>query len=50
MNTCLYWQLNYGFSLFYPQCLDDSRNWYKLRNSKGEVGHAPYTIIQAVRK
>ncbi|KAI0228914.1 Epidermal growth factor receptor kinase substrate 8 [Lamellibrachia satsuma] len=27
------------------EVLDESRNWWKLRNSKGEIGHAPYTIL-----
>ncbi|XP_036363344.1 epidermal growth factor receptor kinase substrate 8 isoform X2 [Octopus sinensis] len=27
------------------EILDDSRNWWKLKNSKGQVGHAPYTIL-----
>ena len=28
------------------QVLDDTRNWWKLRNQRGEEGHAPYTILQ----
>ncbi|GAB1601288.1 epidermal growth factor receptor kinase substrate 8-like protein 2 isoform X2 [Argonauta hians] len=27
------------------EILDDSRNWWKLRNNRGQVGHAPYTIL-----
>jgi len=28
--------------------LDSSKNWWKLRNTRGQVGHAPYTILQEV--
>ena len=28
------------------QILDDSKNWWKLRNSRGSEGFAPYTIVQ----
>ncbi|XP_013406979.1 epidermal growth factor receptor kinase substrate 8 isoform X6 [Lingula anatina] len=28
------------------EVLDDGRNWWKLRNSEGTVGHAPYTILK----
>ncbi|RUS73389.1 hypothetical protein EGW08_018849, partial [Elysia chlorotica] len=31
------------------QVLDNSRNWWKLRNHKGQVGFAPYTILKAVK-
>uniref|UniRef100_A0A0B7BDQ4 SH3 domain-containing protein n=1 Tax=Arion vulgaris TaxID=1028688 RepID=A0A0B7BDQ4_9EUPU len=31
------------------QVLDSSKNWWKLRNYKGEVGFAPYTILKAVK-
>ncbi|CAG5116293.1 unnamed protein product, partial [Candidula unifasciata] len=31
------------------QVLDSSKNWWKLRNYKGEIGFAPYTILKAVR-
>eukprot|EP00106_Octopus_bimaculoides_P021156 XP_014788598.1 PREDICTED: epidermal growth factor receptor kinase substrate 8-like protein 2 [Octopus bimaculoides] len=27
------------------EILDDSRNWWKLKNCRGQVGHAPYTIL-----
>lgn len=27
------------------EVLDDTRNWWKLRNCKGEIGHAPFTIL-----
>ncbi|KAK2190672.1 hypothetical protein NP493_70g01038 [Ridgeia piscesae] len=29
----------------YLEVMDESRNWWKLRNSKGAIGHAPYTIL-----
>lgn len=28
------------------QVLDRSRNWWKLKNCKGETGYAPYTILK----
>jgi hypothetical protein len=28
------------------EVLDDSRNWWRLRNIFGDVGHAPNTILQ----
>ncbi|XP_074660746.1 epidermal growth factor receptor kinase substrate 8-like isoform X2 [Tubulanus polymorphus] len=28
------------------ECLDDSRNWWKMRNCQGQMGHAPYTILR----
>jgi len=28
------------------EVLDRNRNWWKLKNSAGQVGHAPYTILQ----
>ncbi|PAA49581.1 hypothetical protein BOX15_Mlig033471g2 [Macrostomum lignano] len=28
------------------EVLDDSRNWWQLRNYIGEVGHVPYTILR----
>ncbi|BFZ05083.1 hypothetical protein BsWGS_08125 [Bradybaena similaris] len=31
------------------QVLDNSKNWWKLRNYKGEVGFAPYTILKAIK-
>ncbi|GFN86749.1 epidermal growth factor receptor kinase substrate 8, partial [Plakobranchus ocellatus] len=31
------------------QVLDSSRNWWKLRNHKGQVGFAPYTILKPVK-
>ncbi|KAH9491472.1 hypothetical protein Btru_044926 [Bulinus truncatus] len=30
------------------QVLDSSKNWWKLRNYKGQVGFAPYTILKQV--
>ncbi|KAL3842127.1 hypothetical protein ACJMK2_020176 [Sinanodonta woodiana] len=30
------------------QVLDSNRNWWKLKNYKGEVGYAPYTILKAI--
>lgn len=30
------------------QVIDKSRNWWKLRNSRGEVGHAPNTILKLI--
>ncbi|CAL1535450.1 unnamed protein product [Lymnaea stagnalis] len=30
------------------QVLDSSKNWWKLRNFKGQVGFAPYTILKQV--
>uniref|UniRef100_A0A1I8GBH3 SH3 domain-containing protein n=1 Tax=Macrostomum lignano TaxID=282301 RepID=A0A1I8GBH3_9PLAT len=30
------------------EVLDDSRNWWQLRNCVGEVGHAPYTILRVL--
>ena len=29
------------------EVLDDKRNWWKLRNVHGQVGHAPVTILRA---
>lgn len=29
----------------YLQILDDSRKWWKARNSRGQVAHVPHTII-----
>uniref|UniRef100_A0A0P4VUF5 Putative epidermal growth factor receptor kinase substrate n=1 Tax=Rhodnius neglectus TaxID=72488 RepID=A0A0P4VUF5_9HEMI len=29
----------------YLQVLDDSRKWWKARNSRGEVAHVPHTIV-----
>ena len=29
------------------EVLDDKRNWWKLRNFYGSVGHAPVTILRA---
>lgn len=26
--------------------LDSSRNWWKLKNCKGDMGYAPYTILK----
>ncbi|GFR76126.1 epidermal growth factor receptor kinase substrate 8 [Elysia marginata] len=31
------------------QVLENSRNWWKLRNHKGQVGYAPYTILKPVK-
>lgn len=28
------------------EVLDDKRNWWRLRNFQGEVGHAPVTILR----
>ncbi|XP_062606457.1 epidermal growth factor receptor kinase substrate 8-like isoform X2 [Saccostrea cucullata] len=28
------------------QVLDDSRNWWKLKNHEGHIGYAPYTILK----
>lgn len=33
-------------SFIYLQVLDNSRNWWKVKNYKGDVGHAPYTILK----
>jgi hypothetical protein len=27
------------------EILDDSRKWWKARNSRGHVGHVPHTIV-----
>merc|ERR1719412_2593237 len=27
------------------EVIDDSRNWWKTRNSRGEIGHVPHTIV-----
>lgn len=27
------------------QILDDSRKWWKARNSRGQVAHVPHTIV-----
>ncbi|KAK7477569.1 hypothetical protein BaRGS_00031174, partial [Batillaria attramentaria] len=32
----------------YLQVLDSSRNWWKVRNYKGETGYCPYTILKEV--
>jgi epidermal growth factor receptor kinase substrate 8 len=32
------------------QVLDSSKNWWKLRNYKGQVGFAPYTILKAMKE
>ena len=32
--------------MFIIQVLDKSRNWWKLKNYKGETGYAPYTILK----
>ncbi|PVD21182.1 hypothetical protein C0Q70_19350 [Pomacea canaliculata] len=32
----------------YLQVLDNSRNWWKVRNYKGEAGFCPYTILKEV--
>ncbi|BFZ16179.1 hypothetical protein BsWGS_19218 [Bradybaena similaris] len=31
------------------QVVDNSKNWWKLRNFKGEIGFAPYTILKEVK-
>jgi len=31
------------------QVLDNSKNWWKLRNYKKEVGFAPYTILKPLK-
>ena len=31
---------------FLLQVLDDSRNWWKLKNHEGHIGYAPYTILK----
>lgn len=28
------------------EVLDDKRNWWKLRNFYGNIGHAPVTILR----
>lgn len=28
------------------EVLDDKRNWWKLRNFYGSIGHAPVTILR----
>ncbi|KAK3102292.1 hypothetical protein FSP39_010265 [Pinctada imbricata] len=28
------------------QVLDDSRNWWKVKNVQGQIGYAPYTILK----
>lgn len=28
------------------QVLDDTRNWWKLKNHEGHIGYAPYTILK----
>ncbi len=28
------------------EVLDDKRNWWRLRNFQGEIGHAPLTILR----
>ena len=28
------------------QVLDDSRNWWKVKNHQGQIGYAPYTILK----
>lgn len=28
------------------EVLDDKRNWWRLRNFQGEIGHAPVTILR----
>lgn len=28
------------------EVIDDKRNWWKLRNYVGQVGHAPVTILR----
>ncbi|XP_048779459.2 epidermal growth factor receptor kinase substrate 8-like protein 1 isoform X5 [Ostrea edulis] len=28
------------------QVLDDTRNWWKLKNNEGHIGYAPYTILK----
>jgi len=30
------------------EVLDDTRNWWKLRNQNSEVGHAPFNILKMV--
>ncbi|XP_041366479.1 epidermal growth factor receptor kinase substrate 8-like isoform X2 [Gigantopelta aegis] len=30
--------------------VDNSRNWWKVRNYKGEMGHCPYTILRDLDK
>ncbi|KAK2157390.1 hypothetical protein LSH36_193g15031, partial [Paralvinella palmiformis] len=30
----------------YVEVIDSSRKWWKVRNYKGEVGHAPFTILR----
>jgi hypothetical protein len=30
------------------EVLDDSRKWWKARNSRGHVGHVPHTIVALV--
>ncbi|XP_076471438.1 epidermal growth factor receptor kinase substrate 8-like protein 1 isoform X2 [Babylonia areolata] len=32
----------------YLQVLDNSRNWWKVRNYKGQSGYCPYTILKEV--
>jgi len=27
------------------EVIDDSRNWWKTRNSRGQIGHVPHTIV-----
>jgi hypothetical protein len=29
------------------EILDDRRNWWRLRNFYGNIGHAPHTILQS---
>ena len=28
------------------EVLDDKRNWWRLRNFQGQIGHAPVTILR----
>lgn len=30
----------------FVEVIDSSRNWWKVRNAKGDTGHAPYTILR----
>lgn len=32
----------------YLQVLDDERNWWKCKNSEGEVGFVPHTLLKAI--
>lgn len=39
------WNTFFFIKFLFLQILDDSRKWWKARNSRGQIAHVPHTIV-----